>query len=114
MRLGVAKYVRYANLANAAPSPDQSLLDDMKARHAGLCPPECSPREVAVGGQCVVKTCPAGETLSRAGVCVRPEPTSAPRAVAVRAPRRAPTAAAPARTGGGGKCFTFNGSQYCE
>jgi hypothetical protein len=114
MKLGVAKYVRYANLANATPSLDQLLLDDMKKRRAGLCPPECSPHEVAVGGQCVVKTCPAGEALSRAGACVRPAPAPTPRVIAARAPRPQPTEATRARTSASGHCLSFNGNQYCE
>ena len=92
LRLGVSKYVRYANLSHAAPNPDQSLLDDMKARRAGLCPPNCSAREVLVGGQCVVKTCPAGAALLRSGRCAS-KPAAAPvphEAVAARSARPAP------------------------
>jgi hypothetical protein len=120
MRLGVAKYVRYANLANAAPSPDQSLLDDMKARHAGLCPRECSAREALVGGQCVVKTCPAGATLTRSGHCSRPPPPVQHEAIATRSARPAPAEAPAAEprphshASGANHCFSFNGNQYCE
>ena len=109
LKLGVAKYARYASLGAPAASPDQALLDDMKKRRTGLCPPECSAREVAIGGRCVAKTCPEGERLSRGGGCVRPKPPVV-RDAAVR-PRRKREAAPAA---GGGRCFTFNGSQYCE
>jgi hypothetical protein len=107
-KLGVARYVRYANLANTTPSPDQTLLDDMKKRRAGLCPPECSPREVALDGRCVAKTCPAGALLASTGACVdRPPARDAETGKPPRHPRPHPGA-------GGGRCFSFNGSQYCE
>ncbi len=121
LKLGMAKYVRYASLGAATPSPDPSLLDDMKKRGAGLCLPECSVHETVVGGRCVAKGCPAGEKLTRAG-CVRPPPPT--RAAVVVHPHRtnkqsdddtdepAPAKAAPRASGG--HCFNFNGAQYCE
>jgi hypothetical protein len=109
MKLSVAKYTRYAGLGAAASNPDQSLLDDMRKRRARLCPPECSAREVAVGGRCVVRNCPAGEKLSRSGACLRPaRPT---RAAEVTRPRHVRERVAKPS---GGHCFAFNGAQYCE
>ena len=120
LRLGVAKYLRYANLSKAVPSPDQQLLDDMKARRAGLCPPECSAGEVLIGGQCVVRTCPAGATLTRAGRCaLKPTPiqheASATRSARPAAPDEdVPEPRHHAHAGAAGHCFSFNGNQYCE
>jgi len=107
MKSAVAKYVRYANLADAAAAPDQTLLDDMKKRRSGLCPPECGAREMLSGGKCVAKTCGHGEVLAASGACVRT--ASAARAAAPKA-----AAPAPAKGKGGGHCFSFNGNEYCE
>jgi hypothetical protein len=115
--------VRYANFAKAAPSPDQTLLDDMQKRRAALCPPECSPREVAVGGRCVARACPGGAFLSRSGACVQQQaPRHIPRQATEEddsppphsARARSSPRAAPSHSGGGGHCFSFNGNQYCE
>jgi len=116
VRLGVAEYARYAKLAATPTLPDPSLLDSLKALRDRLCPAECSPRETAVNGRCVAKTCPPGEVLSRDGACFA---KPAPRVAAVReadrpAPRKAAPHHAPASSGGGGRCFSFNGTQYCE
>jgi hypothetical protein len=111
MKVGVAKYVRYASLAIEATTPNATLLDDMKKRRAGLCPPECSSHEALVDGRCVARTCPAGAAMSRKGQCVR---RAAPKVQEAAAPRPHPAAEGPARAKGGGHCFSFNGNQYCE
>ena len=66
----------------------------------------------ADGDHCVAITCDSGSALGSDGAChKKPEPAPK-RAVAHSDPApRAP--AAPSR-GGGGKCFNFNGKQYCE
>jgi len=102
MKLGVAKYVRYAKLTATPAGPDAALLAELKQRPAGFCPPECSAREVVVDGRCVTKACGAGQILTRVGVCI-PKPASH-RVVAKAAPATAAKA----------KCFTFNAAQYCE
>jgi hypothetical protein len=55
--------------------------------------------------------------LGADGAChKRPDPPAKPKAVARSEPTpRATAAPAPAPSrGGGGKCFSFNGKQYCE
>jgi hypothetical protein len=138
LKAGVAKYVRYANLAAAPAWPDAALLDDLTKRPANLCPPECSARETVVNGRCTLKTCAAGQFLSFAGYCIAKPVQHIPRAMTVdtggerraaprpadtgerrAAPRPADTggerrAALKSSTGGSAHCFVFNGSQYCE
>lgn len=105
MRLGVARYARYAKLAAPPEAPDAALLDGLKGQHERVCPPECSAREVVADGRCVAKACARGEILARNGACVaRP---AAPRVAAAREAVKAPAAAK-------GHCFSFNGNQYCE
>ena len=117
VKLAVAKYARFANLSPPPKAPDETLLDALKSRPDRVCPLECPARETAEGGRCVPKTCPAGDKLTGAGSCVaRPAP---PRPAPTREVTRAPPrelrheAGKPAG-GGGGHCFEFNGSRYCE
>ena len=117
VKLAVAKYARFANLSPPPTAPDETLLDALKSRPDRVCPLECPAREIAEGGRCVPKTCPAGDMLTGAGSCVaRPAP---PRPAPTREVTRAPPrelrheAGKPAG-GGGGHCFEFNGSRYCE
>jgi hypothetical protein len=108
MRVGVAKYARYANLGSPPAAPTTALLEDLKRRSAGFCPPQCSAREVVVGGRCVAKTCGPGEFLSDAGVCAaKPKPR-----LAVNRP--SPPVSAPAKRASAAHCLVFNGNQYCE
>ena len=115
VRLGVAEYARYAELSATPTLPDAALLDSLKTLRERVCPLECSSRETVVNGRCIAKTCPPGQILSRDGACfARPAP---PHQVATReadrpAPRKATPHHAPASSGG--RCFSFNGTQYCE
>jgi len=117
VKLAVAKYARFANLSPPPTAPDETLLDALKSRPDRVCPLECPARETAEGGRCVPKTCPAGDKLTGAGSCVarpappRPAPT---REVTRAPPREVRHEAAKPAGGGGGHCFEFNGSRYCE
>ena len=107
VRLGVAEYARYAKLAAPPIAPDAALLDSLKGLRERVCPLECSPRETAVNGRCVAKACPRGELLSRDGHCfARPAPA---RETAPREVDRTQS-----RVSSRSRCFSFNGSQYCE
>jgi class 3 adenylate cyclase len=55
MTSGVARYTLYARLGSPPKAPTLGMLQDLKGRTDRLCPLECSPREVAVGGRCVFK-----------------------------------------------------------
>ncbi len=89
-------------------------LDGVRAQTARVCPLVCARGQKADGDHCVAITCDSGSVLGADGAChKRPDPPAKPKAVARSdsAPRT-PAAAAPSR--GGGKCFSFNGKQYCE
>jgi uncharacterized caspase-like protein len=111
----VAEFAKHASLT-APDLPTNDFLDALKSREGRVCPIVCSVREVVRGGVCVAKTCPAGERLTAGGDCVVPAPKAPVKANAeVAAPRRAepePRAARP--SGGGARCFTFQGKQFCE
>ena len=68
-----------------------------------VCPLACQPGERAEGERCVRLVCPTGQVL-KDGSCV------AERAASESGARPAP---APKGTGSG-KCFTFQGRQFCE
>jgi len=108
MRLGVAKYAHYAKLESQPTAPTAALLEDLKRRGAGFCPPQCLAREILVGGRCVAKSCAPDQILNGSGVCA-----SKPKArVAIN--RVSPSVGAPAKRTPAGHCLVFNGNQYCE
>ena len=79
-------------------------LDAVKAVRAfdkRVCRLVCQAGERADGERCVRVGCPSGQVL-KDGACVAERASS---------PAARP---APAPKGGGGKCFTFQGRQYCE
>ncbi len=101
LRLGVDKFAELAKLATLPAEPDLGLLAALKSEPDHFCAPQCSPREAASDGRCVPKTCGANQVLTRDGACVARQPKPQTTAAA-----RAPAA--------GKRCFTFNGSSYCE
>ena len=113
----VAEFAKHASLT-APDLPTNDFLDALKSRQGRVCPIVCSVREVARGGMCVAKTCPAGERLTAGGDCVAPAAKAPVKEKAqVAAPRRVepePQAARPSGGGGGARCFTFQGKQFCE
>jgi uncharacterized caspase-like protein len=91
-----------------------NALDGVRAQTARVCPLVCAKGQKADGDHCVVITCDSASLLGADGAChKRPDPPAKPKAVArTDSAPRAPAAAAPSRAGG--KCFSFNGKQYCE
>jgi uncharacterized caspase-like protein len=88
-------------------------LDMVRSKTDRVCPLICAKGQKEDGGRCVQISCNSGYFLNSSGACEkRPEP--APKArTAVQDPPPRPRAA-PAASGGGGKCFSFNGRSYCE
>jgi uncharacterized caspase-like protein len=80
-------------------------LDAVKAKPGRVCPLECDRGFRASGDHCVKITCDADQVLGSNGSC-RPKPERAPKAVARQ--RTAPA------SGGGRKCFVYNGTSFCE
>lgn len=68
-RSSVQKFVKYARLPSTPSEPGMGFLESIRGQPGRVCPLECNPRQVEVGGQCVAKTCPVGATLGREGTC---------------------------------------------
>jgi uncharacterized caspase-like protein len=89
-------------------------LDGVRAKTSRVCPLVCAAGQKAEGDKCVAITCDAGFSLNSQGVCRKnPPPAPAPAKTVSRERQPAAAPAAPAARGGG-KCFSFNGRQYCE
>lgn len=89
-------------------------LDGVRAKTSRVCPLVCAKGMKVEGDRCVAITCDSGFVLNSDGTCKkRPEPAPERKSAAHETP--APARVAPAAPrGGGGKCFSFNGKQYCE
>ncbi len=84
-------------------------LDAVRSKTDRVCPLVCAKGQRADGDRCVQIGCGSGFFLNSSGACEkRPEP--APKAKT--ATQHEPAAAR--RTGGGAKCFSFNGKSSCE
>lgn len=85
-------------------------LDAVRARTSRVCPLDCERGYRANGDSCVKITCDAGFVLGSNGSCQkrpeRQEPQERAQNVE-RHERRAPA-------GGHGKCFVYNGANFCE
>jgi hypothetical protein len=81
-------------------------LDAVRAKQGRVCPLDCDRGYRASGDKCVKVTCDDGYVLGANGSCQkRPErEREQPRE------KRAPATA----RHGGGKCFVYNGSSFCE
>ena len=85
-------------------------LNVVRSKPDRVCPLICGKNQKADGDRCVQIACRAGYVMTSSGECEKkPEPAPAARAAA-----RHESAAPAPRTGGGGKCFSFNGKTYCE
>jgi uncharacterized caspase-like protein len=88
-------------------------LDAVRSKTSRVCPLVCGKGQKAEDEKCVQITCDPGFSLTAQGVCRKnPPPAAAPAKTVARQP--AQPSAAPAARSGGGKCFSFNGRQYCE
>jgi hypothetical protein len=99
----------FAKLA-AISVPDEGLSPDTIKAIRGfdkrICPLVCRSDERAEGDRCIRIVCPRGQVL-KDRTCVGK--------VAAEPKKRAPVRAAPAvRPSGSGKCFSFQGRQFCE
>ena len=88
-------------------------LDAVRSKPDRVCPLICARGQRVDGDHCVQIGCSSGFFLNSSGACEkRPEPAPKPRAATAQrepAPTRRVTP-----SGGGGKCFSFNGKSYCE
>jgi hypothetical protein len=91
----------HADTSLATVEASLEAITAVRGHQVRVCPLECSATQTLAGGQCVAKTCAAGETLQADGQCVK-------RHRQVLEVKRRPV------HHGGGNCFSFNGEQYCE
>jgi hypothetical protein len=81
-------------------------LDAVRGKSDRVCPLICAKGQRVDGDRCVEISCGSGYFLNSSGSC---EKRAEPKARSAR--QESP---APRRSGGGGKCFSFNGKSYCE
>jgi uncharacterized caspase-like protein len=85
-------------------------LDGVRGKTDRVCPLVCPKGQRSEVDSCVKIGCGNGSFLNANGACEkRPETAPKPKALT----RQEPIRSAPASRGGG-KCFSFNGRQYCE
>jgi uncharacterized caspase-like protein len=98
-----------------------SALEAVRATSDRVCPLICGKGQKASGDSCAPIVCESNFVLDSKGVCRRPDAAPRPKAVSRQEPRapvqpsppspQKPSAPADA---GGGKCYSFNGKQYCQ
>jgi uncharacterized caspase-like protein len=83
-----------------------NALDAVRGKTGRVCPLACDSGYRATDDHCVKITCDDGQVLGSNGVChAKPERQRAEK-------ERAPAHRAP--SGGGGKCFSFEGTRVCQ
>jgi uncharacterized caspase-like protein len=88
-------------------------LDAVRTKPDRVCPLVCVKGQRVDGDHCVQINCSSGFFLNSSGVCEkRPEP--APKLRAATAHHEPAALHRSGATGGGSKCFSFNGKSYCE
>src|SRR5262249_37609661 len=81
-------------------------LDVVRGKNSRVCPLVCDPGQRLDGERCVPIACDAGFVLGSDGACKkRPDPPKT-----AERPHNTPSPAPKS----GGKCFVFNGKQFCE
>lgn len=86
-------------------------LDAVRSKTVRVCPLVCSKGQRADGDRCIQIGCSSGFFLNSSGSCEK-KPEPAPKARAVTQHEAAPARLSSPATGG--KCFSFNGKNYCE
>lgn len=103
-RGALTNFAKHAEIDLASLEPEAGVLDTLKQREGRVCPLVCSARQEEQNGQCVTKSCPAGQQLSSNGNCFTP--ATAQRNNTRRSKPRT-------KSTGGGSCFRFNGQLVC-
>ncbi|MEM8811013.1 MAG: caspase family protein [Pseudomonadota bacterium] len=70
-RRALRAYARHAGVTLGSAEPSTEVLQQLRDRTGRICPVTCSVRQELRNGQCVAKTCPAGQKLSSKGVCYK-------------------------------------------
>lgn len=111
-RTALRNFSRLASLRLPDKEASLEALKAVREVDRRVCPVTCRTGERPDGERCVRITCPSDQVL-RNGACVaRPEPP-ARRAAGQQARPRAQTSV-PLAGANSGRCFSFNGRQFCE
>lgn len=72
----VRKYIKFGGAQFASLDPTADMLSALRREQGAICPLTCGRGQTLEGGQCVAKTCAAGERLSSKGNCYTPKAKS--------------------------------------
>jgi uncharacterized caspase-like protein len=97
-------------------------LDAVRATSDRVCPLICGNGQKLSGDRCTPIVCESNFVLDSKGVCRRrPDPAPKPKAVSRQEPRARVQPSPPGQNrpsapadAGGGRCYSFNGKQYCQ
>lgn len=101
------RFNKFASLGLDVVSPSKEALAALANRTSRVCPLECSPIDALIDGQCVRKTCPAGQALNKLGQCL---------AQVDEVPARREKKERQQKTGNSAKsdnCFVLDGQRFC-
>lgn len=105
-RRALEAFNTYAGTKVDVKTASLDALDAVRARTSRVCPLVCDRLSRAEGDRCVRIACDSGFVLNGAGQCEKRKERPKPPVARHDAPS--------ATRGGGGKCFSFNGRQFCE
>jgi Caspase domain len=105
-RRALEAFNTYAGTKVNVKTASLDALDAVRARTSRVCPLVCDRLSRAEGDRCVRIACDSGFALNAAGQCEKRKERPKPPVARHDAPS--------ATRGGGGKCFSFNGRQFCE
>jgi hypothetical protein len=103
----------FAKLAAVSVPDNEPSLDALKAVRGfdkRICPLSCPTGERADGERCIRIVCPVGQFLKDGSCIAKPQAAEPKKRVTEPAPRSAPRPP----SAGSGKCFNFQGRQFCE
>lgn len=72
----VRNYIKFGGTQLASLDPDANMLDALRREQSAICPLTCSSGQTLQNGQCIAKTCAAGQRLSSKGNCYTPKKNS--------------------------------------
>jgi len=102
-RAALRNFAKFAAISLPDQDASADAIQAVRGFDKRICPLVCPSGERAEGERCIRIVCGGGQVL-RNGACISIEP---------KRPASARREAAP-RPSGGGKCFTFQGRQFCE
>ena len=102
-RAALRNFAKFAAISLPDQDASAEAIQAVRGFDKRICPLVCPSGERAEGERCIRIVCGGGQVL-RNGACISIEP---------KRPASARREAAP-RPSGGGKCFTFQGRQFCE